>query len=151
MRPVIKKYSMNKAIKLILNKKLKEMEDWRTLNTVFMLGTTVGNKLSESYFGTDIVDASQIKHSKIGNTVLPILEIKESNIIEFYKQCKEKEKNEDFEAIDFTLTAQNSNEYSRYAEKLSKEKIEEQLILGIALFGDQKEVKSLCGSLSRWE
>jgi len=142
---------MNKAIYLILNQKLKEMEDWRTHNTVFMLGTVLGRKLDDSYFGTEVVDASGINHAAIGNTVLPILEVKESDILSFYKLCKEREKNGDFEVIDFTLTAQNSNMYEEYSAKLSSEKVEDQVILGIALFGDQKMTRSICGSLARWK
>lgn len=142
---------MANAIYVLLNQKLHEMENWRIQNAVFMLGTVLGTKLDESYFGPAITDASNITHAGIGNTVLPVLEVKENNMVEIYKLCKEREKVGVLEIIDFTLTAQNSNKYEEYTEKLSSEKIEDQLILGIALFGDQKITKSICGSLPRWK
>lgn len=142
---------MENSIYIILNPKLKEMEDWRTANTIFMLGIVLGNKLNGNYFGSAVIDGSGIKHAGIGNTVLPILSSREGEINSLYQSCKEKEINGNFEVIDFTLTAQNSHIYDEYSEKLSKEKVEDQIILGIALYGETKSLKSICGSLGKWK
>ena len=142
---------MNKSIYILLNQKLKTMDEWRISNTVFMLGIVLGTKLDAVFFGPEVIDASEIIHAGIGNTVLPVLSVKESEMVSIYKTCKNREMQGSFEVIDFTLTAQNSNEYDQYAQKLSSEKIEDQTILGIALFGDTQIVKSITGRLARWK
>lgn len=147
----ILKYFMTQAIYILLNQKLKDMEEWRTHNTVFMLGMVLGTKVDNSCLGPDVIDASGIKHAGIGNTVLPVLAVKEIDMLNLYKLIKDREVDSEFEAIDFTLTAQNSHVYAEYSQKLSAEKIEEQIILGVALLGDQKALRSICGSLPRWK
>lgn len=139
------------SIYIVLNEKLKTMETWRTPNIVFMLGMMLGTKVDKACVGPEVIDASGIVHAGIGNIVLPILSMKEAHMATFYRRCKEGERQNGINVFDFTYAAQSSTTYPEYEAKLAKENLEQQLILGIALLGPKKSVRSLCGSLPRWK
>lgn len=142
---------METGIYIVLNEKLKELEAWRLPNIVIMLGMMVGTKIDASCIGPAIEDASGIKHAGIGNVMMPILSMQETDMANFYTRCKDKEKEEEINVFDFALCAQNSKAYDDYESKLTAKTLDEQTILGIALCGDKKAVRSLCGSLPRWK
>jgi hypothetical protein len=139
------------SIYIILNEKLKQMDDWRMPNTVTMLSMLIGTVANNACFGEDVTDKSSITHRGIGNIVLPILSMKEEEMKDFYCKTKKSEQENNMTVFDFTSTAQNSHQYDEYAEKLSKQTLEEQEILGIGIIGDKKPARSLCGSLPRWK
>jgi hypothetical protein len=138
------------AINIVLNEKLKSLEPWRTPNTVCMLSMMLGTVADDSCFGPDVKDASAIIHRGIGNVVLPVLAIQDDTIRAFYQRAKKSENENNLHVFDFTEAAQSSKRYDEYQQKLSQQKLADQLILGLALIGEPKVVRSLCGSLPRW-
>lgn len=139
------------AIYIVLNEKLSTMEPWRLPNIVFMLGMMLGTKVDASCIGPEVTDASGITHAGIGNVVLPILAMKEAEMKAFYMRCKESEAANGLKVFDFTYAAQSSTVYDEYIQKLSRETLDQQLILGVAILGPKKPARSLCGSLPRWK
>jgi hypothetical protein len=139
-----------KAIYIVLNKTLSQMEHWRMPNVVTMLGMMMGTKIDDSCVGPSITDASGITHAGIGNKGMPILAMEEEHMVDFYKKCKQTENESDIIVFDFPLCGQNTTNYALYQQDLAAKKTEEQVLLGVALYGDKKLCRSLCGSLRRW-
>ena len=139
------------AITIVLNEKLKTLDSWRTPNTVCMLSMMLGKEASLACFGPDVKDASGILHRGIGNVVLPILLIKAEAMPAFYERVKKAEATNNLYVFDFTEAAQASKQYNDYQQKLAQQKLSDQLILGLAMIGEPKAVRSLCGSLARWQ
>ena len=136
---------------IVLNQNLKEMDAWRIPNTVSMLGLLLGTKIDAACLGPPITDASGITHAGMSAVVIPVLSIQDSEMRDFFMRCKKKEKELGIQVFDFTLTAQNSKVYEDYERKLSGQTLPEQVVLGIAIIGGKKAVRSLCGSLGRWK
>ena len=142
---------METGIYIVLNEKLKEMDSWRLPNIVTMLGMMIGTKIEAYCIGPEIKDASGINHAGIGNVMMPILSVQEGDMANFYARCKDSEKENEINVFDFVLCAQNAKSYDDYEANLSVKTLDDQVVLGIAICGDKKPVRSLCGSLPRWK
>ncbi|MBI2033427.1 MAG: DUF2000 domain-containing protein [Candidatus Levybacteria bacterium] len=112
-------------------------------NTAAVLSLTLGKKI-DGLIDKDLVDASGRVHTGLTNTPLPILKTSE---MEVKKILQEAGLEKDILVVDITDAAQTTKNYKDYEEKLKGKKTEELKVLGIALAGTQKQVKSLTGNL----
>ncbi len=114
-------------------------------NTSAVLGMTIGKRI-EGVIGLDIFDASGNCHTGITNTPIPILKGTKKTIKEIRNKIDGK-KVGDILLVDFSYTAQKSKTYADYEDKLSATTAEDLEYLGIALYGDKKDISSLTGNL----
>ncbi len=114
-------------------------------NTAAVLSLTLGNKI-EGLIDKDLKDGSGNIHTGLTNTPLPILKTTEEQLKQIRKQASDM--SSDLLVVDITDAAQTTKNYADYEEKLKSKKSEELRLLGIALAGNQKDVKSLTGNLA---
>lgn len=112
-------------------------------NTSAVLSLTLGKSV-DGILGQDIEDGSGEKHKGITNTVLPILKTNKENLTNI---CEKAKKMENITVVDFSDVAQRTKTYEDYAQQLKNTKAEDLRYLGIALYGDEKQVNSLSGNL----
>jgi hypothetical protein len=115
------------------------------VNTSAVLAMTLGKKI-EGIIGSDIVDACGNAHIGITNTPLPILKGTKEKI----REIREKLAHENIAellVVDFSDVAQSSKNYKDYKDKLSITNTEDLNYLGIALYGNKKDVNRFTGNL----
>ncbi len=114
-------------------------------NTSAVLGMTLGKRI-EGIIGSDIFDASGNCHLGITNTPIPILKGTKKTIKEIRNKI-DSEKIAELLLVDFSYTAQKSKTYTDYEDKLSATTVEDLEYLGIALYGDKKDINRFTGNL----
>ncbi len=113
-------------------------------NTAAVLSLTLGKKI-DNLIDRDLVDGSGNIHVGLTNQPLPILKSTKEHLKELLKQAKDLSNN--MLVVDITDAAQTTKNYTDYEEKLRNMTSEKFTLLGIALAGSQKDIKSLTGSL----
>jgi hypothetical protein len=113
-------------------------------NTSAVLAMTLGKRI-EGIIGLDIFDYSGNCHLGITNTPIPILE-GTKKIIKEIRDKIASEKIADLLLVDFSYTAQKSKTYADYKDKLSATTVEDLEYLGIAIYGNKKDVNRFIGS-----
>ncbi|MBE9016768.1 DUF2000 domain-containing protein [Chroococcidiopsidales cyanobacterium LEGE 13417] len=114
-------------------------------NTSAVLAMTLGKSI-EGIIGSDIFDASGKCHVGITNTPIPILKGTKT-IIKEIRDKIDSEKIAELLLVDFSYTAQKSKTYTDYEDKLSTTTAEDLEYLGIALYGDKKDINRFTGNL----
>ncbi len=113
-------------------------------NTAAVLSLTLGNKIT-GLIDKDLKDGSGVVHRGLTNTPLPILKARESELKELRTAASGL--GENLMIVDITDAAQTTKNYADYEEGLKSKKTDELQLLGIALAGFAKDVKSLTGNL----
>lgn len=113
-------------------------------NTATVLGVSLGKELP-SVVGVDTLDAVGEKHAGITVLPFPILKSTSDDI----KKLRQKatEMSSDLLIIDFTDVAQTALHYQDYIKKSKKTSTDDFNYLGLALYGDKKQINKLTGSL----
>ena len=114
-------------------------------NTAAVLSLTLGNKI-EGLIDKELTDGSGTIHAGLTNQPLPILKANTDSLKLLYKKALMLKDN--LLLVDITDAAQTTKNYIDYEIKLKNKTSEELKILGLALAGSNKSVKSLTGNLS---
>lgn len=114
-----------------------------SVNTAGVLALTLGNKIGQ-IIGPDVTDGSGRAHLGITTMPIPILKAKAETVRDVRLQASE---SEDLMLVDFTDAAQTTKTYEDYTRKIEGVPTEELSYLGLALYGDKKQVNKLTGSL----
>ncbi|WP_245676682.1 DUF2000 domain-containing protein [Bacillus solimangrovi] len=114
-------------------------------NTAAVLSLTLGEKI-DGIIGPDVLDRSGNVHIGITTIPIPILKGDLATIRELRNKV-ELENFSDVLVVDFSNVAQITNSYDGYTKKISKVDCHELDYLGIALYGEEKKVNKLTGSL----
>jgi hypothetical protein len=112
-------------------------------NASAVLALTLGKEI-DGIIGHNIEDGSGEIHKGITNTVLPILKSDKENLT----VIREKANALGLTLVDFSDVAQRTKNYEDYASQLKVTESQNLRYLGIAIFGDEKQVNSLVGSLA---
>ena len=113
-------------------------------NTAAVLSLTVG-KMVEEIIGPDLEDRAGDRH--LGITTIPVAILRADR--ERIKQIRAQAAQTDhLMLVDFCNVAQISKTYEDYRTRLAAVPAEQLKYLGIALFGDTKEVTKLTGNLA---
>ena len=113
------------------------------LNTAAVLGVTIGRKV-EDILGPDAVDASGDEHVGLIKVVLPVLKASGEKIAEIRQKAKAQA---DLLMADFALEAQQAKTMEEYLEALAKRTTDQINYLGVAIYGETRQVNSLTGGL----
>jgi hypothetical protein len=114
-------------------------------NTAAVLSLTLGKHITD-ILGPDVSDASGNLH--LGITTIPIPILKGSK--ESIKEIRQKVSAMNFTdllVVDFTDAAQTTKNYEDYMNKISSTQFDDLQFLGIAIYGDKKDVTKLTGNL----
>jgi hypothetical protein len=114
-------------------------------NTSAVLAMTLGKRI-EGIIGSDIFDSSGNCHLGITNTPIPILKGTKKTIKEIRDKIAS-EKIAELLLVDFSYTAQKSKTYTDYEQKLSAAISEDLEYLGIALYGNKKDINRFTGNM----
>jgi hypothetical protein len=113
------------------------------LNTAAVLGVTIGRKVDD-ILGPDAVDASGEEHMGLIRVVLPVLKASAEKIAEIRKKAKAQS---DLLTADFAAEAQQAKTMEEYMHALAQRESDQISYLGVAIYGDTKQVNSLTGGL----
>lgn len=113
-------------------------------NTAAVLSLTLGNKI-EGLIDKELTDESNVIHTGLTNTPLPILKANAEELRKLYAQTLSLR--DKLLVVDITDAAQTTKNYKDYEEKLKNKTSEELKFLGVALAGELETVKSLTGNL----
>ncbi len=113
-------------------------------NTAAVLSLTLGNKI-EGLIDKDLVDGSNDIHTGLTNQPLPILKSNSTELMLIRTKAKKCEN--ELLVVDITDAAQSTKNYQDYEEKLKSKTSDQLVILGLAIAGRSKDVKSLTGNL----
>lgn len=114
-------------------------------NTAAIMGITLGKMMPE-IVGNDVKDKSENNHLGITTIPIPILKasyeaIKEISIKLYQSNF------EDLTVIDFSDLAQKCKTYDEFIEKMAKTDETDLQYLGIAIYGTDKKINKLTGSM----
>lgn len=122
------------------------------VNAAAILAATLGQRV-ESLIGSDVADASGEMHLGLIHVPLPVLVASNEKIAEIRNKATALigEGDDDTAKIivaDFSKPAQVARTYEEYTESIGGLAPDEIEYLGVALYGDAKQVSKLTGSLS---
>jgi len=113
-------------------------------NTAAVLTLSVGAQHPE-LIGEDLIDGSDQAHIGITNIPIPVLSADGATLTNLVQKLS----GTDIELVSFSKIAQSIHSYEEYASKLKATPGEQIEYSGITLYGSQKAVNSLVGSLPR--
>lgn len=113
-------------------------------NTAAVLALTLGKKI-EGIIGPHVVDGGGQVHEGITTTPIPILKGSGKAIKELRDTISGNYP--DLLLVDFSNTAQTTNNYEGYIKKIASFTSADLEYLGIAIYGNKKSVNTLTGSL----
>lgn len=114
-------------------------------NTAAIMGITLGKMMPE-IVGNDVKDKSENNHLGITTIPIPILKASYEAIKEI--RIKLYQSNfEDLTVIDFSDLAQKCKTYDEFIEKMAKTDETDLQYLGIAIYGTDKKINKLTGSM----
>ena len=117
------------------------------VNTASILSITLGD-LCGDIRGVDTIDKDGTKHLGVIKAPLPILQADKETLKYIYKKALDS----NLVVADFTKVAQSCKSYDEYIKISKKYSTLDMGILGIALYGNKKEINKLVGNLKvlRW-
>lgn len=115
-------------------------------NTAAVLSSTVG-RLVDGIIGPDLQDLSGERHVGITTIPIPILKADGERIKHIRAKAARVAEANRLILVDFSDVAQVCKHYDDYREKLAATPPKDLTYLGIALYGDAKEVTRLTGNL----
>ena len=113
-------------------------------NTSAVLAISLGHKIKEMV-GEDVLDKDGHIHRGITQVAIPVLKGDGDLIRSIRAKLLEMDIDELF-FVDFSDVAQKSRNYEQYKMTLQQTPAEKLKYLGIAIYGPDKEVKSLTGN-----
>lgn len=116
------------------------------VNAAAVLSVTLGHTIKD-ILGADVVDASGERHLGLTKLPLPIL----MGTREKIAAIRQKAAIEDYATlvvVDFSEPAQTARTYDDYVHSIAQVPATELHYLGIALYGESKQVSKLTGNLS---
>ena len=113
-------------------------------NTAAVLALTLGKKI-EGIIGSTALDRDGLMHEGITTIPIPILKGSRSLLKELRDTVSTNFP--DLILVDFSNAAQTTTRYDDYVHKIGSLPTDELQYLGIAIYGDHKNVKQLTGSL----
>lgn len=114
-------------------------------NTAAVLGMGLAHAVPH-IMGAKLTDAAGVDHSGITTIPVPVLAVVGNEVSRVANSAREAEE-EGVQIIDVTDAAQTTKNYEAYEEKLKQTAPEALRYLGIGLYGPEKLVSSLTGSL----
>ena len=111
-------------------------------NTCAVLALTLGREI-DGIIGESIADASDTIHQGITQITLPILKAAAADI----RQLRNDAQAAHLFVVDFCDAAQTSKTYADYGRKVGATSSEKLNYLGLAIYGDKKQITRLTGSL----
>lgn len=114
-------------------------------NTAAVLSLTLGKHIPDMV-GPDVLDGTSCCH--LGITAFPIPILKGNP--DLIKSLRARLFEQDFSnltVVDFSDVAQGCNSYDHYTSKMAETASTELSYLGIAIYGDKKQVNKLTGSM----
>lgn len=114
-------------------------------NTAAIMGITLGKMIPE-IVGNDVKDKSENNHLGITTIPIPILKASYETIKEIRLKLYQPEF-EDLKVIDFSDLAQECKTYDEFIEKMAKTNETDLQYLGITIYGADKKVNKLTGSM----
>ena len=114
-------------------------------NTSAILGMTLGKRFPEQ-IGNDVTDASEKTHLGIITVPVPILKGSREMLKKLRENLYKTEFN-DLTVVDFSDVAQGCITYDEYISKAAEIPEENHAYLGVAIYGDKKNVNKLTGSM----
>ena len=114
------------------------------VNASAVLALTIGKSV-EGIIDRDITDASGSVHRGITNVVVPILKTNKENLTVLREKAHTVP---GVLVVDFSDVAQRTKKYDDYVAQLEMTNASDLRYLGVALYGDKKEIDALTGNLS---
>lgn len=111
-------------------------------NAAGVLAFALGRE-ADLTLGPSVLDGSGELHVGITSIPIPVLRADGDTL----RRLRSEAGRTELLAVDFTEAAQSSKTYEEYERKLEARKTEELEYLGLALYGEKKEVDRLTGSL----
>ena len=120
-------------------------------NTAAVLGISLGS-VDPDILGPDLRDASSGFHRGITRENIPVLGADRQILRDIYiKAAQARDQGQDIDLIDFNTIAQRSRHYEEYRKKLAQVQAGELEFSGICLFGSEKKISCLTGSLKLYQ
>ena len=113
------------------------------VNTAGVLAITLGRN-AEDMVGPEVADGSGLRHAGITKVPVPILKADKQTVRDIRLRAEDAE---GLLAVDFTDAAQAAKTYDEYENKVNIVSSGRLEYLGVALYGDKKEINKLTGSL----
>ena len=113
-------------------------------NASAVLALTIGKSV-EGIIDRDITDASGSVHRGITNVVVPILKTNKEDLTILREKARTVP---GVLVVDFSDVAQRTKKYDEYVAQLEMTNASDVRYLGVALYGDKKEIDALTGNLS---
>lgn len=123
----------------------KELPAGFIANTAAALGLSLGGHV-DGLNGPEVADKAQNRHLGITRIPIPILAAGREQIKAIYERVRS-ESIPDMTVIGFSSVAQKCNKYEEYMERMGYTEPEHLDYLGICLYGPQKLVTKLSGSI----
>lgn len=114
-------------------------------NTAAVLGLSLGNRIPD-LIGPDIPDKDGSLHLGITRLNIPVLGASREIIKNLREGCYQ-EAAADLTLIDFNTVAQRSKYYEDYTSRLAAVPREQLEYLGLCIYGAEKRINKLTGSL----
>jgi hypothetical protein len=114
-------------------------------NTVAVLAVSIGHKV-DGIVGDDVYDRDGTLHKGITEAVIPLLK-GDSGLIRSLRMKLMAMPEKMLYSVDFCDMAQKSKHYADYKSKMAETAEADLNYLGIAIYGEDKDVNKLTGSI----
>jgi hypothetical protein len=114
-------------------------------NTVAVLAISIGHKV-DGIVGADVYDGRGTLHRGITEAVVPLLK-GDSGLIRSLRAKLLTMPEEMLYSVDFCDVAQQSKHYADYLARIAETPEEDLQYLGIAIYGEDKDVNKLTGNI----
>ncbi len=114
-------------------------------NTVAVLAISIGHTV-DGIVGDDVFDGDGTLHKGITEAVIPLLK-GDSGLIRSLRAKLQTMPEKMYYSVDFCDAAQQSKHYSDYRARLAETPEADLQYLGIAIYGEDKDVNRLTGSI----
>lgn len=115
------------------------------VNTAAALGISLASEIN-GLCGEEVIDADGRVHRGITNIPIPILEVEKDKLKAMYDELMADD-DEELVVIGFSDVAQRSQRYELYKDRIAVTEGKDIGYLGICIYGPDKRVKSISGSL----
>lgn len=114
-------------------------------NTAAVLAISIGHKV-EGIVGADVLDADGTLHKGITEAVIPLLK-GDSGLIRSLRSKLLSMPDKMLYSVDFCDAAQKSKHYADYQARMAVTSEADLQYLGIAIYGEDKDVNKLTGNI----
>lgn len=114
-------------------------------NTVAVLAISVGDRV-KGIVGADVLDQDGTRHAGITEAIVPLLK-GDNDLIKTLRDKLLSMPDNSLYYVDFCDAAQQSKRYADYTARLAKTPAQDLRYLGIAIYGEDRDVNKLTGSI----